>query len=288
MNCNEENSLHKLSDSDFLRLSQVIHQHCGIKLPSSKKAMLEGRLLKRLKFLNGSSLKDYCDYVLTSEGTHEELSFMIDVVTTHKTDFFREPHHFFYLTNMAVPELWKLRGGYANEKIMVWSAACSTGEEPYTMAMVLGDISERMPGFKFHILATDISEEVLSRAEQAVYEVEKIDPIPIDLRKKYLLRSIDPQKRMVRIVPELRQKVSFLRMNLTDSFHQINEDIDIIFCRNVLIYFDSSTQKDIIRRFCKLLKPGGYLFMGHSETLNNMNLPLKYVAPTIYRKGHDL
>ncbi|OPY12177.1 MAG: Chemotaxis protein methyltransferase [Syntrophus sp. PtaB.Bin001] len=274
-----------LSDKDFTRLSQFIQKNYGIKLPPAKKTMLEERLRKRLKYLNQSSFKAYCDYVFSPEGKKEELPFMIDAVTTHKTDFFREPSQFLFLTNTAIPELIKLQKDCIRKKILAWSAACSTGEEPYTMAMVLSEASDRIAGFDFNIIATDISTEVIDRAEPAIYDVEKIDPIPMDLRKKYLLKSRDPSQRIVRIVPELRQKVTFLKMNLMDRSYAVPEGIHIIFCRNVLIYFDTATQDKIVRQFYQLLAPGGYLFMGHAETLNNLDLPLQYVAPTIYRKG---
>jgi chemotaxis protein methyltransferase CheR len=278
----------KLSDKDFIRLSQFIQQQYGIQLPPAKKTMLEGRLRKRMKYVNESSFSRYCDYVFTKKGMTEELPYMIDAVTTNKTDFFREPAHFTYLTGTALPELIKLQGGCVRKKIQAWSAACSTGEEPYTLAMVLSEFSNQRSDFDFTILATDISTDVLTKAEQAVYEAEKIDPIPMNLRKKYLLKSRDPSSMIVRITPELRQKVAFFRMNLMDRVYAVPEGIHVIFCRNVLIYFDTATQEKIIRQFSQLLTPGGYLFMGHAETLNNLNVPLRYVAPTTYRKDRSL
>jgi len=279
----------QLSEKDFIRLSGFIQQHYGLKLPLSKKFMLEGRLRKRMRYINESSFRGYCDYVFTHNGIKEELPFMIDVVTTHKTDFFREPSHFVFLANTAIPELIKFRGNGGREKIQAWSSACSTGEEPYTMAMVMNEVSHKQFGIDFTILATDISTEVLRRAEQAVYEVEKIDPVPMAMRKKYLLKSRDPSRGIVRITPELREKVTFSRLNLMDGSYPVPKGIHIIFCRNVLIYFDTATQEKIVQQFCQHLAPGGYLFVGHAETLNKLNLPLQYVAPTVYRKGpaHD-
>ncbi|MCX5858008.1 MAG: chemotaxis protein CheR [Deltaproteobacteria bacterium] len=278
----------KLSDKDFIRLSQFIQQQYGIQLPPAKKTMLEGRLRKRMKHVNESSFSRYCDYVFTKKGMTEELPYMIDAVTTNKTDFFREPAHFTYLTGTALPALIKLQEASVRKKIQAWSAACSTGEEPYTMAMVLSEFSNQRSDFDFTILATDISTDVLTKAEQAVYEAEKIEPVPMNLRKKYLLKSRDPSSMIVRITPELRQKVAFFRMNLMDRVYAVPEGIHVIFCRNVLIYFDTATQEKIIRQFSQLLTPGGYLFMGHAETLNNLNVPLRYVAPTTYRKDQSL
>jgi chemotaxis protein methyltransferase CheR len=274
-----------LSEKDFIRVSQFIHQQYGIHLPPTKKPLLEGRLRKRMKFIKMNSYRLYCDYLFTGEGMTEELPHMIDVVTTNKTDFFREPSHFTYLTHQALPELLKAQKHNLKKNILGWSAACSTGEEPYTLAIVLSEFAAQCPGFDFTVLATDISTRVLSKAEQAIYEVEKIEPIPIALRKKYLLKSKDASQKVVRIAPEVRLKVKFHRLNLVERQYEIPNDIDFIFCRNVLIYFDAETQERLIQQFCKHLTPGGYLFMGHAETINNMNVPLRYVAPTIYRKG---
>ncbi len=273
-----------LSDSDFNRLSGFIHSQYGINLPPAKKSLLEGRLRKRMKHFQMMSFRQYCDYLFTREGMAEELIHMIDAVTTNKTDFFREPSHFTYLTEKILPELMKLPGAGGKLDFVIWSAACSSGEEPYTMAMVLSEYASQTPGMDFSVFATDISTKVLSTAQQAIYDTDKIEPIPMGIRKKYLLRSRDPAARVVRIAPELRQKVTFRRMNLMDTTYSIPANIHAIFCRNVLIYFDAATQERLIRQFCNHLVPGGHLFMGHAETLNNLKVPLQYVAPTIYRK----
>ena len=169
-------------------------------------------------------------------------------------------------------------------KLQVWSAACSTGEEPYTLAMVLSESVRQYPGLDYAVLATDISTKVLEKAASAVYETDSIEPIPIELRKKYLLKSRDKSQKIFRITPELRQKVTFRRLNLMENDFIVPEPLHVIFCRNVMIYFDLATQERLIRRFHHLLAPGGYLFMGHAESLHNLNVPLRYAAPTIYRK----
>lgn len=274
-----------LSDRDFNRVSKFIHERIGIFLPETKKLLLEGRLRKRMKVTGIASLGEYCDYLFTANGIKEELSNMVDAVTTNKTDFFREAHHFTYLTEKALPELTRAKLISHARTALVWSSACSTGEEPYTLAMVLSEYARKTGGFDYLILATDISSQVLEKAEQAVYESEKVEPVPYDLRKKYLLKSRNPGKSVVRIVPELRQKVSFKRMNLVEKPYRVPDEIHAIFCRNVLIYFDPPTQEVVIRQFCKHLVPGGYLFLGHSETLKDMDVPLEYMAPTIYRRS---
>ncbi len=282
--CAEPNGIDRsLSEHDFTRVSRFVHEQFGIHLTPQKKSLLEGRLRKRMRATRIDSFRRYCDYLFTGAGMAEELPHMIDAVTTNKTDFFREPSHFAFLVDRALPELAAVRP--ERKQVLVWSAACSSGEEPYTLAMVLQEFADRCPGFDFAVLATDISTRVLDKAREGIYEAEKIEPVPMDLRKKYLLRSRDPAQRRVRIAPELREKVLFRRMNLAEQRYEIPEGIDVVFCRNVLIYFDAATQERLIGQFCRHLSPGGYLFMGHAETISNMNVPLAYVAPTIYRKA---
>ncbi|MBN2686485.1 MAG: methyltransferase domain-containing protein, partial [Pontiellaceae bacterium] len=166
----------------------------------------------------------------------------------------------------------------------VWSAACSTGEEPYTLAMVLSEFSEKNPGYDFRILGTDLSTKVLEHAIRAIYAERRVDPIELSLRKKYLLRSRNPQAGAVRIIPELRDVVRFQRLNFLEDPYPKDQCMDVIFCRNVLIYFDRETQQEIVGKMCATLRPGGYLFVGHSETLNGLNLPVRLVQSTLYRK----
>lgn len=276
-----------LSDKDFQRLSAFIYDECGIHLPPSKKTMVEGRLRKRLRVLDMTSFRQYCDYLFSPEGMKAEHVPMIDMVTTNKTDFFREPEHFDHLVESVLPGLIHMYGLGIRKELRVWSAACSSGEEPYTLAMVLSNFEERSPGFRFSILATDISTVVLDKAMRGIYDHERVEPVPLSLRKKYLMRNKDRDKGLVRIVPELRAKVKFRRLNLMDEDFGIREPMAIIFCRNVIIYFDKQTQEDLLNRLCRHLIPGGYLFMGHSETLHGLNVPLVHPArgmTTIYKK----
>jgi len=273
-----------MTDEHFLRLSQFIQDLCGIKLPYAKKSMLEGRLRKRLRALSFDSFEDYCKYLFSPKGTETEYVHMIDVVTTNKTDFFREPAHFEYLSIKAIPELLSKGLAGARRGLNVWSAACSTGEEPYTLAMVLSEFAERCAGFRFSILATDISTHVLQKANSATYDSDRVDPIPMTLRRKYLLRSKNKEKGLVRIAPELRELVRFQRLNLMDEDYGIREPMGIVFCRNVLIYFDRETQERILNRLARQLVSGGFLFVGHSESLLGLDLPLVQSVPTVYRK----
>jgi chemotaxis protein methyltransferase CheR len=273
-----------ISDKDFARLSRLIHDCCGIKLGPHKKSMLETRLRKRLRSLGLSSFDEYCAYVFSSSGLEQELVCLIDEVTTNKTDFFREPAHFDFLTETALPRLVSSYGAGVTRKLRVWSAGCASGEEPYTLAMVLAEFAGKVPGFDFSILASDISTKVLEKARLGVYPLEKVEPVPEPLKKKYLLRSRDPQKQVARVAPELRFRVSFRRLNFMDEDFGLREPIDLLFCRNVLIYFDRPTQQQLLQRLCRHLFPGRYLFTGHSETLSGMDLPVVQVAPSVYRR----
>ena len=273
-----------LSNELFSRLSDFIYTECGIKMPPVKKIMLEARLGKRLKATGMTSFDEYCRYLFSPEGSTNELIHMIDVVTTNKTDFFREPQHFDYLVNTAIPHLMRTSGAGMRRTLMLWSAACSSGEEPYTLAMVLEEFAARVTGFSFLILATDISTRMVETARQAIYSEERIAPVPMELRRKYLLRSRDQSRQVVRITPHLRDRVKFRRLNFLDDDFGFREKMDIIFCRNVLIYFDKPTQHKVVNHLCQHLNCGGYLFTGHSETLSGMNLPLDQVANTVSRR----
>ena len=270
-----------LSSRDFARLREFIHAEFGICLSGEKKTMLEGRLRRRLRELNLDSWGSYCDYLFSEPGQREEKVRFIDVVTTNKTDFFREPRHFTFLAEQAVPEMAARTGGRA---LLVWSAGCSSGEEPYTLAMVLSEYAAAHPGFRFRILATDISTRVLEKAELGIYPAEDAEPVPQALRRKYLMRSRDPEADRVRMVPELRKLVEFRRLNFMDADYGVGAIADAIFCRNVLIYFDRPTQQRILSRLTQCLVPGGYLFVGHSETLHDMHLPVEALGPALYRR----
>jgi len=274
----------KLSEKNFTRLSHFIQSEYGIKMPPIKKVMLESRLQKRLKKLGMEEFDEYIDYIFSPQGQDAELVNMIDAVTTNKTDFFREPSHFDYLIRNSVPELIACYQAGILTALKVWSAGCSSGEEPYTLAMVLEDFGEQQQPFRFSILATDLSSKVLEKVKTGIYEEQKAAPIPPAWRGKYLLRSRDRSKHLVRIVPALRRTISFTRLNLMEEKYPVDDRMDIIFCRNVIIYFSRETQEKIINKLCRHLRPHGYLFMGHAETLFGMNLPLEQVKPTIYRR----
>lgn len=270
----------EMGDAEFRRFSDLIHSEFGIKMPPTKKVLLQSRFQKRLRALGMGSYKEYCDYVFSEQGRENERSHLIDVVTTNTTHFFREPKHWDIMNNIVLPEIWR-RGIGRNQPMKMWSAGCSSGEEPYTLAMILSEFQERHSGFDFTILATDISTEILQKAKRAVYSMDKADEIPMEMKKKYLLRSV--KKQLIKIDEPLRRKVSFQRLNFMDNF-KLPDQQDIIFCRNVVIYFDRPTQEVLFDKFCNNLKKDGYLFIGHSESLSGMALPLRQVAPTVFQR----
>ena len=274
----------RITDKEFLHLGEFIHREYGIKMPPVKKIMLESRLQKRLKTLGMKSFSEYSKYLFSKEGIRDELIHMVDMVTTNKTDFFRESQHFSYLTSHAIPELAAEYGAGYRRPLKLWSAGCSSGEEPYTLAMVLADYATMNEGFRFEILASDISSRMLEHASRAIYDESKVAPVPVMMKKRYLLRSKDRDKGLVRIVPELRAMVSFRRINFMEGDFGLRELMDIVFCRNVIIYFDKPTQERLLNRLASHIAPGGFIFMGHSETLSGLNVPLRPVAPTVYRK----
>jgi chemotaxis protein methyltransferase CheR len=271
-----------ISAGDYKRLCALVYEQAGIQLGTQRRTMLEVRIKRRLKELDLHSYGDYCDYLFGKCGQRDEIVHLIDVVTTNKTDFFREPRHFEFLVNKAIPELTPGAGN--GRPFVVWSAGCSTGEEPYTLAMVMSECAATHPSFHFKILASDISTTVLRRAEMGVYSREMVEPVPTAMKHKYLMRSREPGVDRVRIVPELRRQIEFRRVNFMEEDFGVEETFDVILCRNVIIYFDRATQASVLRKLCEHLRPGGYLLVGHAEALHDMALPLLPVAPATYRK----
>jgi len=272
----------RLSNQSFARFSEFITRETGIRMPPGKLPMLQSRLQRRLRQLNLNSLEDYQRHLFQAENTDQEWIEFINLVTTNKTDFFREPKHFDYLTQRALPSLERSQSGAWT--CHLWCAGCSSGEEPYTLSMVLSDYASRHSGFDFSILGTDISTRVLELARDAIYEEVKIEPVPPEFRHRFLLRSKDRRRALFRIVPELRQKVRFGRLNFMDANYGLQERFDVVFFRNVMIYFEKATQQQVLTRLCHQLRPGGYFFAGHSESLVGFDLPLKQVATSVYRR----
>jgi chemotaxis protein methyltransferase CheR len=272
-----------LKEAQFRKLSHFIESEVGIKMPPAKRIMLESRLQKRLRALSMDSFETYIDHVFQDDPG--EIIHMIDVVTTNKTDFFREPDHFVYLKETLLPhhvehDRWGIDG-----KFKVWSSASSTGEEAYTIAIELAEFQRtQYPRFDFRILGTDISTAVLATAKKAVYPADRIRPVSAEFRKRYFLKSRNRESELVRVKRVLREKAQFHRLNLMAPTFPIRDRFHVIFCRNVIIYFDRPRQEQLLRKLYNYLVPGGYIFLGHSETLAGMNLPVVSVAPTVYRR----
>jgi chemotaxis protein methyltransferase CheR len=269
----------KMTDHEFMKFSNFIYTNFGINMTLPKKVMLESRLQKRLHLLALNSYQKYFDLIVSDAG-ETELMHMIDVVSTNKTDFFREAGHFNFMADYILPSF---KG--AGRAMRIWSAGCSSGEEPYTVAMVIAEFVHKNGPLDYLITATDISTTVLRKGAEAIYGLERIVGIPLEYKMKYFLKSKDLQNPTVRIVPELRRKVVFHRLNFMDeAYSQVTGTFDVIFCRNAIIYFDRKTQEQVINKLCRKLNKGGILFLGHSESITDFNVPLEQIKPTVFRK----
>jgi len=278
MNPSPTEEITRLSPASFARFARFITSELGIKMPDSKLSMVQSRLLRRVRELGFDSVERYSEYFFQAPEAAEERIHLINAVTTNKTDFFREPAHFDYLTGVVLGQ------ERAGTFLKVWSAGCSSGEEPYTLAMVLSAFATGRRGFDFSILATDVSTRVLALAQAAIYEEFQVEAVPPGLRARYLLRSRNREQKRVRIVPALRERVSFHQLNFMDAHYGVKDVFDVIFFRNVMIYFDRPTQEAVIRKLCEHLARGGYLFVGHSESLAGLEIPVVQVRPSIFCK----
>lgn len=264
----------------FKHLAAFIHDRCGIRMPAAKQTMVEGRLRRRARALGFDTLEAYCRSVLGDGADGDEVVHLINAVTTNKTDFFREPRHFDTLAGQILPAYAAARRG----TVRVWSAACSTGAEPYTIAMVMDDFARQHGGPDYAILATDLDTNVLDSAIKGIYPRDMLDPVPAAMRQRYVGYGQGKRQAQARICPQLRAKVGFAKLNLMDTHYPIGQPVDVIFCRNVLIYFDKPTQKAVVSRLCDNLASGGYLFLGHSESIAGFNLPLTAMGHTVFRR----
>ncbi len=273
-----------LTRDSFGRFCRFITDELGIKMSPAKLPMLQSRLQRRLRELQIPTLEAYQDFLFNSPDGEGERVHFIDAVTTNKTDFFREPQHFDFLARTVLPERDSDPQGSSPWAFRMWCAGCSSGEEPYTLAMVLSEFAARRAGFDFSIFATDISSRVLELAASGIYPAERIEPVAASLRGKYLMRSKDPSRAQVRIVPELRRRLTFHRLNFMAADYGVKDRFEVIFFRNVMIYFDKPTQEAVINKLCRNLVPGGYLFVGHSESLAGLDIPVRSVATAVYQK----
>jgi len=270
----------ELPDNLFREYQQLIYSQAGIFLSPVKKALLLGRLSRRLRELGALSLSAY---LLRVREDPEERVRLIEAICTHETHFFREPRHFQFLEREVLPR-WRSQGGTdsGGRTVRVWSAACSSGEEPFSLAMVLRHHLPPEEGWHIDILATDLSTRVLDRARQLLWPVDKAREIPPHYLKQFMLRGVGSQEGWMKAGSELRPLVRFQKLNLNDELYPGLGRFDLIFCRNVLIYFDATSKQRVIGRLLSHLKPQGYLFLGHAESLSGTAHPVRAVMPTVY------
>ncbi len=272
-----------LSEHDFAIIAAYTERKTGIRLPPQKRGMVQVRVAKRVRQLGMDDYSEYVGFLFGGVAGASERARLIDLLTTNKTDFFREPAHFTYVSQTALPTLLAADSHLgASRPLVAWCAACSSGEEPYSLAMVLKGQTAQYTDLEFDIYGTDICSGALDKAGRAVYPEERAQPIPAHLRR-YLMRSRRRDEHLVRMAPEVRTHVHFSRANLLTDPPPFDGQADMIFCRNALIYFDRETQLRVLRRLLMALRPEGYLFVGHSEGLIGFDLPLVRVAPSIYR-----
>lgn len=277
----------RLSDERFFRVARYIEQEYGINLPPQKKTMIQSRLLKRAMELGCNSLDAYIDLVLANDTAEDEIGYMMTLVSTHLTSFFRETSHFTLLAKRLLPDLAARCRFSRYTPLLCWSAACSTGEEAYSLAMVLDGFRHSLPAgqrqdFEFAVLGTDLSQGLVDRAREGIFPDSCLESIPSPYRETYVMHSRTADR--FRIVPELRDRVFFQALNLMEVPYQIGNAVHIIFCRNVLIYFKPEIQAKVVTHLFKKLEPGGYLAVGHSESLVIHNLPCTLVGTTTYQK----
>jgi chemotaxis protein methyltransferase CheR len=271
-----------LSDQLFERFSRLVYQECGINLHNGKRELLQARLNKRLRATGMTSYRQYYDYV-TSPNNSGEIIHFLDSISTNLTYFFREPRHFEFLERTALPELISSKVSKNEMRVRIWSAGCSTGEEPYSLAMSVLSHLHDSGKWDFRILATDISTRVLEVGAKGIYTKDKIGKVPQALQKTYFQRQRTQDGEYFEVIPMLRRIVTFRRLNLKENY-PFSGPFDFIFCRNVMIYFDKETQQQLIRKMANYLALGGYFMVGHSESLTGLDHPLTYVQPSTYRK----
>jgi len=271
-----DDTLRPLTAVEFQRIRDLVYQRCGLDLRAGKEQLVSARLGKKIRAAKFRSFQEYFQHVL-DDRTGEAITEMIDALTTNYTHFFREPSHFDFLRQTILPALRRRDSG------TIWSAACATGEEPYSIAMCLQD-ALGPDAARFRVLATDISTRALAAARRAVFPAERFQDVAIPSLRRYLLRGSGASEGLYRVKTEALPPITFQRLNLVEPFSHVGT-FPLIFCRNVMIYFDRKTQTDLVERLTGCLEPGGHLFIGHAESLNPIEHTLEYVQPAVYRKS---
>lgn len=269
----------EFTDRDFVFLRDVVMEHSGITLGEQKRQLVYGRLTRRLRQLGLRSFADYCGHV--EQHLEEELGELINAITTNLTSFFRENHHFEHLAAHALPDI--MARNASARRLRLWSSACSTGEEPYSMAMSVAETMGPASGWDTRILATDIDSQVIAKAQTGVYSDDRITDIPTARQRRWFRRGVGANSSKVKVNEDLVSMIAFRQLNLLKDW-PMRGPFDIIFCRNVVIYFDKDTQRRLFDRFADILVPNGYLYVGHSESLHQISGRFKLIGKTIYQR----
>jgi chemotaxis protein methyltransferase CheR len=268
------------TDNDFNYISNLINEHAGIRLISTKRELVYARLSKRLRALGLNTFHEYCD--LLRDGDAQELIHCINAITTNVTTFFREIHHFEFLEKTVLPALIEHKGRTPMPRLRIWSAGCSSGEEPYSIEIVLRE-QAALQRWDVKVLATDLDTHILERANTGHYDVKQLEKVSPERCKRWFRMGTGNNTNLVCVAPELRERIRFRQLNLKNEW-PMRGPFDVIFCRNVVIYFDKEMQKKLFNRFADMLTPNGYLFIGHSESLFGISDRFKVAGRTIYQK----
>ena len=274
-----------MTDAEFALLRSLMYAQSGVNLAESKRELLKGRLAKRLRHHGYDKFAQYYDHLKNQDPQGTELQEMINAVTTHKTAFFRESHHFDYLRDRFLIPAGEAAAQGRRAPIRIWSAGCSSGEEPYSIAITVAANLERLNTWDVKILGSDIDTAVLEKARTAIYPRESVSDLPLDLVRRNFRSGQGQQAGYVQLKPEIQKLVKFGRVNLMEEPWPFQGKFDVIFCRNVMIYFDRDVQRSVLERFAKYLKPGGLFFAGHSENLFWLGEPFQPIGGTVYVVG---
>jgi chemotaxis protein methyltransferase CheR len=272
-----------INDREFQRFRALVAQQTGIALSETKRQLVCSRLGKRLRHYGYETFSEYYEHLMEADPDGEELVRMINAITTNKTEFFREAHHFGYLRSQILPRL--AAQAETRRRLRVWSAGCSSGEEPYSIALTVLDALPGAKSWDVRILASDIDTDMLAQAEEGIYPEDRLQPVPRELLDRYFARGRGQHEGLMRVRREAREMLTFRRINLRDETWPIRTSFDCIFCRNVIIYFDRALQQRLVARLVRCLNPGGYLFLGHSESLLGMQAGLRYLGQTVYQNS---
>jgi len=280
----EETSDIEITRDEYELVRKLVYDRAGINLGSNRQHLVQARLAKRIRVMSLSGFREYFQY-LKEDKTGDEMIHLIDAISTNTTFFFREADHFDFLAESITKRIQEENWDQKRYILRIWSAACSSGEEPYTLAMVVHKVLREFPAIDFKILATDLSQKVLAQAMTGQYDAQKVKMVPSEYRQTCFHAIPGTKNTRYEIAPELRKKITFANFNLMTPEYPFKYGFDYVFCRTVMIYFDRTTQETVISRISRHIHTGGYLLVGHSESLNGLSHKLKYIKPTIYMQG---